>query len=79
MQCVARRWAGTSTCSERPSNTQAAKEVQDKFAKMKSEREKQDSTYFPSLDTVIVDSLMKNDLEAIINSKKVIDRHSKNK
>jgi hypothetical protein len=79
MQCVARRWAGTSTCSERPSNTQAAKEVQDKFAKMKSDREKQDSTYFPSLDSRVVDTLMKTDIESIVSTKKTIDIYSKNK
>lgn len=79
MQCVARRWAGTSTCSERPPNTEAAKEMQDKFAKMKSAREKQDSTYFPSLDTRAVDTLMKSDIESIIRTKKTVDVYSKNK
>ena len=39
--CVQCKW-GTGTTCERPSNSMSAKEVADKLAQMKAEREKQD-------------------------------------
>lgn len=43
--CVARRWAGTGTCQEKPQNAELAKEVNDKFSLLKSAREQQDQFF----------------------------------
>lgn len=44
MRCACNRWGPGTTC-ERPTNTQASKELQDRMLKMKQEREKQDSMW----------------------------------
>ena len=44
MQCARRRWGQGTTC-ERPSNSPAAKEMQDRLAQMKAERASQDGMW----------------------------------
>lgn len=44
MQCARKRWGQGTTC-ERPSNSPAAKEVQDRLAQMKAERASQDGMW----------------------------------
>ena len=43
--CVSCKW-GTGTACEKPSNTQAQKEMKDKLEQMKAERAKQDAAWF---------------------------------
>lgn len=52
--CVQCKW-GTGTTCEKPSNSVSAKEVADKLAQMKAEREKQDTFWAapaPTTDSV---------------------------
>ena len=44
MQCARKRWGAGTTC-ERPSNSPAAKEMQDRLAQMKAERASQDGMW----------------------------------
>jgi hypothetical protein len=44
MQCARKRWGAGTTC-ERPPNTPASNELQDRLAKMKAERENQDGMW----------------------------------
>lgn len=44
MQCARRRWGQGTTC-ERPSNSPAAKEMQDRLTQMKAERASQDGMW----------------------------------
>ncbi len=44
MQCARKRWGAGTTC-ERPPNTPGSKELQDRLAKMKAERESQDGMW----------------------------------
>jgi hypothetical protein len=44
MRCACNRWGPGTTC-ERPSNTAASKELQDKLAKMQQERSQQDKMW----------------------------------
>ena len=44
MQCARRRWGQGTTC-ERPTNSPAAKEMQDRLAQMKAERASQDGMW----------------------------------
>lgn len=44
MRCACNRWGPGTTC-ERPSNTTASKELQDKLAKMQQERYQQDKMW----------------------------------
>ena len=43
--CVSCKW-GTGTACEKPTNTQAQKEMKDKLEQMKQERAKQDAAWF---------------------------------
>jgi outer membrane biogenesis lipoprotein LolB len=45
MNCVARRWAGTATVKERPTNTVLANEMNDRLKMMQNERGQQDSFF----------------------------------
>lgn len=47
MQCARKRWGAGTTC-ERPPNTPASNELQDRLAKMKAERESQDGMWLDS-------------------------------
>lgn len=47
MSCSVNRW-GTGTTCERPSNTEAAKELQTRIAAMAQERAKQDAMWTQS-------------------------------
>jgi hypothetical protein len=44
MRCACNRWGPGTTC-ERPSNTAASKEIQDKLTKMQQERSQQDKMW----------------------------------
>ena len=44
MKCACNRWGPGTTC-ERPTNTEASKELQERILKMKEERKKQDSMW----------------------------------
>jgi hypothetical protein len=44
MKCAVNRWGPGTTC-ERPTNTQNAKDLQDKLAKIRSERTEQDKMW----------------------------------
>ena len=44
MKCACNRWGPGTTC-ERPTNTQASKELQERMLKMEGERKKQDSMW----------------------------------
>jgi hypothetical protein len=44
MQCARRRWGQGTTC-ERPTNSPASKELQDRLAQMKAERASQDGMW----------------------------------
>jgi hypothetical protein len=44
MKCACNRWGPGTTC-ERPTNTQNAKDLQEKLAKMRSERTEQDKMW----------------------------------
>jgi hypothetical protein len=44
MKCALNRWGPGTTC-ERPTNSQSAKDLQDKLAKMRSERTEQDKMW----------------------------------
>lgn len=44
MKCACNRWGPGTTC-ERPTNTQNAKDLQEKLAKMQSERTEQDTIW----------------------------------
>ena len=44
MRCARNRWGPGTTC-ERPSNTAASKELQDRLAKMQQERSQQDNMW----------------------------------
>jgi hypothetical protein len=44
MRCALNRWGPGTTC-ERPTNTQNAKDLQDKLAAMRSERTEQDKMW----------------------------------
>ncbi len=44
MQCARKRWGAGTTC-ERPPNTPASNELQDRLAKMKAERASQDGMW----------------------------------
>jgi hypothetical protein len=44
MRCAVNRWGPGTTC-ERPTNTPASKELQERLAKMRQEREKQDTMW----------------------------------
>jgi hypothetical protein len=44
MKCACNRWGPGTTC-ERPSNTAASKELQDRLALMQQERSKQDKIW----------------------------------
>jgi len=51
-RCGVNRWGPGTTC-ERPSNTEAAKEIQQRLAKLESERTKQDQIWTqPSSPTI---------------------------
>jgi hypothetical protein len=43
--CVARRWHGTGTTKEKPTNEALAKEVEDKLKEVQKERLKQDNLW----------------------------------
>lgn len=47
MQCVAKRWAGTATTSERAPNSAVAQELERRLSAMREERVTQDSSLFP--------------------------------
>ncbi len=49
--CVARRWHGTGTTTEKPSNVALAKEVEDKLKAIQSERSKQDDFFWEKPNT----------------------------
>lgn len=44
MRCALNRWGPGTTC-ERPTSTPASKELQERLAKMRQEREKQDTMW----------------------------------
>jgi hypothetical protein len=44
MKCACNRWGPGTTC-ERPSNTAASKEMQERLAKMQQERSQQDKMW----------------------------------
>lgn len=50
MRCACNRW-GPGTTSEKPINTQAAKELEDRLAKLKAERAKTDTMWDAEVDT----------------------------
>lgn len=58
MQCAVRRWGPGTTC-ERPINTNAAKELQEKLAKMNQERLNQDKMWDDSANTTEVKTELK--------------------
>ena len=62
MQCAVRRWGPGTTC-ERPSNSAASKELQEKLAKMNQERMNQDKMW----DTTSTTAVMKTDTTNIKN------------
>lgn len=45
--CVARRWAGTSSCSEKPSNPTLVKEFNDGLAALQAQRANLDKIWEP--------------------------------
>ncbi len=47
MQCARKRWGAGTTC-ERPPNTPASNELQDRLAKMRAERASQDGMWLDS-------------------------------
>ena len=47
MSCSINRW-GTGTCKERPSNTAASREMEQRLKEIQAARANQDSIYFPS-------------------------------
>jgi hypothetical protein len=44
MRCACNRWGAGTTC-ERPTNTQASKELQERLEKMRQERSAQDTMW----------------------------------
>ena len=52
MQCAVRRWGPGTTC-ERPSNSAASKELQEKLAKMNQERMNQDKMWDTTSTTAV--------------------------
>ncbi len=43
--CVARRWAGTASCSDKPSNPALVKEFNDKLAELQNNRANLDNMW----------------------------------
>jgi hypothetical protein len=58
MQCAVRRWGPGTTC-ERPINSDAAKELQEKLAKMNQERLNQDKMWNDTTNTTEVKTELK--------------------
>ena len=63
MKCACNRWGPGTTC-ERPTNTAASKELQDRLKQMQAERSKQDQMWIsepePTQAVVQYQSLPKN-------------------
>jgi hypothetical protein len=51
MRCACNRWGPGTTC-ERPTNTAASKELQDKLKQMQAERANQDKMWEPEVEPV---------------------------
>jgi hypothetical protein len=54
MNCVARRWAGTATVKERPTNTALANEINDRLKMIQTERGQQDSFFQGQTQTQVI-------------------------
>jgi len=64
MQCAIRRWGPGTTC-ERPSNTAASKELQEKLAKMNQERMNQDKMWDTTTTSTTATTVTKADNTSI--------------
>jgi hypothetical protein len=72
MKCACNRWGPGTTC-ERPTNTQNAKDLQDKLAKMRSERTEQDKIW----DDSASNEIKEDKLAAAQTTKKILEVRDK--
>jgi hypothetical protein len=68
MQCAVRRWGPGTTC-ERPSNSAASKELQEKLAKMNQERMNQDKMWDTTSTATTATTVSKTDDTVSIKKK----------
>ena len=67
MQCARRRWGQGTTC-ERPSNSPASKELQDRLAQMKAERSSQDGMWADPTPSQSSDAQITNYSQPLLQS-----------
>jgi hypothetical protein len=56
MRCACNRWGPGTTC-EKPTNTAASKELQERLNKMKEERGKQDTMWLDTTSTITTSTI----------------------